>query len=79
MYAVIISIIIPAATSGRVGSSRFPWPPAEVDAIGKCIKRGTPYGCEKWVRLAAKNHGLESTLRPRGRPRKEAAEEEGEK
>ena len=48
--------------------------PAEVEAIGKCITRGTPYGSEKWVRLAAKNHGLESTLRPRGRPRKVVAE-----
>jgi putative transposase len=44
---------------------------AETEALRRCINRGTPYGNEKWVRLTAKSHDLESTLRPRGRPRKE--------
>lgn len=40
------------------------------DAIGKCIKRGCPLGDEKWIEAAAKQCGLESTLKPMGRPKK---------
>jgi putative transposase len=43
---------------------------AEVDALRKCITRGSPYGDEGWVKRTAKKLGLETTLRPRGRPRK---------
>ncbi|AMV33830.1 hypothetical protein VN12_17005 [Pirellula sp. SH-Sr6A] len=39
-------------------------------AIQKCIKRGAPYGDPVWVERMAKRFRLESTLRPRGRPRK---------
>ena len=42
----------------------------ELDALRKCIRRGRPYGREPWVRAAARQMGLESTLRSRGRPRK---------
>ena len=38
--------------------------------LGKCIRRGCPYGSGKWVEETAKNLGLEMTLRGRGRPRK---------
>ncbi len=34
------------------------------------IMRGAPYGEEAWVELTARQMELESTLRPRGRPRK---------
>ncbi|MCX5674877.1 MAG: transposase [Planctomycetota bacterium] len=41
----------------------------ELDAVRECAARGTPYGeCEWTVHTAAKL-GLESTLRPRGRPK----------
>ena len=43
---------------------------AEVAAIRHSIERGTPFGSETWTRRAARQLGLESTLRPRGRPRK---------
>ena len=43
---------------------------AEVAALRHCVNRGTPFGGAPWVRLAAWRLGLESTLRPRGRPRK---------
>jgi putative transposase len=33
--------------------------------------RGTPFGETRWMERAAWRLGLESTLRPRGRPRKE--------
>jgi putative transposase len=34
-------------------------------------ERGRPYGDETWVRKTARRLGLESTLRSRGRPRKD--------
>jgi len=42
---------------------------AEFAAIRRCIQRGCPYGSEGWTQRIAKSLGLESTLRPRGRPR----------
>lgn len=43
---------------------------AEVQGVRKSIKRGTPLGSAVWQRRTADKLGLESTLRPRGRPRK---------
>jgi len=34
------------------------------------VRRGCPFGADGWVREAAGRLGLESTLRPRGRPRR---------
>ncbi|QDT40171.1 hypothetical protein Pan241w_02270 [Gimesia alba] len=42
---------------------------AELAALRKCIVRGTPFGNEKWTSNTAKRLSLESTTRPRGRPR----------
>jgi putative transposase len=42
---------------------------AEEAAIAESIKRGRPYGEAKWQRSVANKLGLESSLRPRGRPR----------
>ena len=42
---------------------------AEVIAIRGCILRGCPYGNSDWVQSTAVSLGLESTLRPWGRPR----------
>ena len=47
---------------------------AELEAIRRSVRRGQPYGGEEWVRATAKRLGLESSLRPRGRPRKEEPE-----
>jgi len=41
----------------------------ELKAVRWSIKRGSPYGHEGWVESTARRLGLESTLRPRGRPR----------
>jgi len=43
---------------------------AELAAIRRSVSRGTPYGSEQWVTQVAARLGLESTIRPRGRPRK---------
>jgi len=41
----------------------------EMAAVRWSIKRGSPFGNETWVESIARRFGLESTLRPRGRPR----------
>jgi len=41
----------------------------EADAILACIQRGRPYGGDAWVARTANALSLQSTLRPRGRPR----------
>jgi len=38
--------------------------------IQNCIDRGTPYGGDRWKQSVSQKLGLESTLRPRGRPKK---------
>ncbi len=41
----------------------------EFESVRWSITRGSPYGNEEWVESIARRLGLESTLRPRGRPR----------
>ncbi|HUU22923.1 MAG TPA: transposase [Phycisphaerae bacterium] len=44
----------------------------ELDALRLCANRGRPYGGPIWTKRTAARLGLASTLRRRGRPRKEA-------
>ena len=43
---------------------------AELKSIRRCVNKGQPYGSEGWVKRTARQLGLESTMRRRGRPRK---------
>ena len=43
----------------------------EVNALRNCVRRGCPFGTDAWRRRSAVHLGLESTLRPRGRPKNE--------
>jgi putative transposase len=43
---------------------------ADLAALRQCLARGAPYGSDAWARRTAADLGLESSLRPRGRPRK---------
>ncbi len=43
---------------------------AELAALRRSVKRGCPFGEESWSKRMVGQLGLESTLRPRGRPRK---------
>ena len=43
---------------------------AELVALRRSVERGVPYGGERWQKRTIGALGLESTLRPRGRPRK---------
>ena len=42
----------------------------ELETLRRCLTRGRPFGSERWSRRVTTALGLESTLRPRGRPRK---------
>ena len=43
----------------------------ELAALRRSVERGRPFGGERWVRKTATLLGLETTLRPRGRPKKQ--------
>lgn len=43
---------------------------AELEKIRQCVARGRPYGREDWQKRVVRKLGLESTLRPLGRPKK---------
>ncbi len=42
---------------------------SELESIRVSVQRGRPFGESTWVRRIAKRFGMESTLRPRGRPK----------
>ncbi len=44
---------------------------AELQALRNSVKRGLPFGDAQWIRSSAVRLGLESTTRPRGRPKHE--------
>ncbi|MBX9791049.1 MAG: transposase [Pirellulales bacterium] len=43
---------------------------AELTAVRRSVRRGSPFGDESWSERAARRLGLESTTRPQGRPKK---------
>lgn len=46
-----------------------------LDRIRRSVESGLPYGDESWIKRLAKKLDLDLTIRPRGRPRKQAAKE----
>lgn len=44
---------------------------AELEVLRRCAQRRQPFGDADWIKRTARDLGLESTLRPRGRPRKQ--------
>ncbi len=40
----------------------------EYDALRTCAARGRPFGDPEWQGIFSRQHGLDTTLRPRGRP-----------
>ena len=43
---------------------------AELDAVRRAVQRNSPFGSPQWQQKTAQRLGLQTTLRPRGRPRK---------
>ncbi len=41
----------------------------ELEALRRSVVRGAPFGSDRWQRRTAAKLGLDSTLRPRGRPK----------
>ena len=66
-----LPISVPSDWSARLDMAM---PLDVLNAVKTCILRSRPYGDQTWVERTAKRIGLESTLRPRGRPRKTNAE-----
>jgi hypothetical protein len=63
-------------------SVRCPWlrvnqaqTEAELEPLRESVRRGRPYGDVGRMGEATQRLGLESSLRPRGRPKKQAGEE----
>ncbi len=52
-----------------VGFVNRPETGTELDALRTSVQRGRPFGDEPWQQRIAKRLDLESTLRPRGRPK----------
>ena len=50
----------------------------ELEVLRQCLRRGSPLGDPAWVESTARRLHLESTLRPRGRPRIETSTENKE-
>ena len=46
-----------------------PQTPADLESIRVAIRRGNPHGSELWVQDTIKKFNLETTIRPRGRPK----------
>jgi putative transposase len=68
----IISASPVAIPSNWLSLVNEPQTEAELAALRTSVQRGTPYGGPRWTRRAADALGLESTLRPRGRPKSQA-------
>jgi REP-associated tyrosine transposase len=70
-------VIVPALDPGPVRRLanwvewvNEPQTEAELQALRECIARGRPFGSAAWQKRTARTLHLESSLRPRGRPRK---------
>jgi putative transposase len=57
-------------TTGWLDHVNSPQTEAELAALRRCINRGSPFGSDSWTGRTIRGLALESTIRPRGRPRK---------
>jgi hypothetical protein len=55
---------------GWIACVNAPQTQAELEAVRQSIARGRPFGSSAWTRRTAARLGIESSLRPRGRPGK---------
>jgi len=55
---------------GWIDHVNQPQTEAELESIRRSVQRGAPFGDDRWTTRAVQELSLESTLRPRGRPKK---------
>jgi putative transposase len=67
-----------ARLPGWVQRVNEPLSEKELNAVRRSAQRGRPLGDEGWVESIARRLNLESTMRPRGRPRVRFPKEEGQ-
>lgn len=60
-----LPILLPASWADYVDT---PMTDGEIERLRMRVNRQAPYGREVWQAKLCKNLGLESTVRPRGRP-----------
>jgi putative transposase len=60
-------LVVPGAWLDHVNR---PQTEEELAALRRSVQRGTPYGEQDWQERTAETLGLQSTMRPRGRPRR---------
>ncbi len=58
-------LALPRRWTRRVQSAQTE---AELEALRRSVVRGSPFGTPSWQQRTAERLGLQSTLRPRGRP-----------
>src|SRR5579872_668742 len=56
---------------GWIEHVNAPQTEAELNALRRCVNRGSSFGSELWSSRTIRKLGLESTIRPRGRPKKQ--------
>ena len=59
-----------AVPTGWTAQVNQPQTENELAALRRAVQRGAPYGDDAWQEQTSTSLGLESSLRPRGRPRK---------
>jgi putative transposase len=68
---VAIDLIPERGSASRwVARVNRPMSESELVALRHSVRRGTPFGADDWKRRTADALGLESSLRPQGRPKK---------
>jgi putative transposase len=55
---------------GWLAHVNSPQTEGELAALRRCVDRGSPFGSDVWTERTIRRLDLESTIRPRGRPRK---------
>ncbi len=66
-----IPLGLPESWTAYVDSS---WSETELAGVRESVIRMSPFGSEQWRQTVSLNLGLESTIRPRGRPRRESSQ-----
>lgn len=68
----------PVQVHGRISDWLTVEDPTAAEAVRRSIQRGSPFGDERWQKEAAEAWGLESTIKPRGRPPKQQSSAEAQ-